>query len=372
MQKSGCTAGCGCTNFKADAFKKEKCCNCFHNHILEGSGAPPPAKAPAPAAAPTAAKKPTPPPAGGSSGKCPECDCTKFEPDAFKKDKCRSCFHSHPPGGAEAKPPAATPTPTPPAAGADKKAAADKAATDKAAADRVAAADRAAAADKLAADKAAANQAAKAAADKVASKAAADKAAADKTAADKAAASPVQAKAPRPEEKKAVAGNTISAPAGKNVLKIAWDKSARSEQYQLDVGDIQNLEQLDARLRSKEPALANKKFEYLCRGHLVVKAFWDIFRPEHLLPILFIQDESGDSSSRNRANKAAIPGAHAEKKSGFVAPAAGIGFAVPSKVTFQKPVVKIAVAAAPSSVAKAKAGFKADDAWFASRPALFS
>lgn len=171
----------------------------------------------------------------------------------------------------------------------------------------------------------------------------------------------------KPEEKK-------PALIGKNVLKISWQQGSRGE-YQLDVGEIQSLEQLDSRLRRQEASLVGKKFEYLCRGIVVAKAFWDIFRPEHLFPTLYIQEETGDAA-RNRV-KAAIPGSSGEKKSGFVAPSTG--FAAPSKVTFQKPVVKVAqapataaAAAAAGSSGAAKVGFKADDAWFAARPALFA
>lgn len=255
MQKSGCTAGCGCTNFKADAFKKEKCCNCFHNHYVEAGAA------------------------GGASG-------VKGPAPPPKKPAEPAKPQPQPP----ARPPTETKTPPP--------------------------------------------------------------------------AEPV-----KPEEKKS------GPPLGKNVLKIAWQQGGRGE-YQLDVGDIQNLEQLDARLRRQEASLVGKKFEYLCRGLVVAKAFWDIFRTEYLFPTLYIQEESGDANARKNI-KAAIPGSAAEKKSGFVAPTTGAGFAVPTKVTFQKPVVKVvqapaAAAAAAGSAGTAKVGFKADEAWFAARPALFS
>lgn len=258
----GCpTAGCGCTNFQADAFKKDKCCNCFHNHGPGAGGAPAAAKAPAPA---PPAKKPNP----------------SSPPSTTREMK------------AEVRPP-------------------------------------------LEAQKSS----------------------------EKSVHIKVEAK---PEEKKAPGPPTAAT--GKTILKIAWHQSTRSEQFQIDVSNIQNLEQLDSRLRSAEASLAGKKFEYLCRGQVVAKVFWDIFKPEHLFPILFLQeDASGDNRTRFK------PAAPSEKKTGFVAPSSSSpGFSVPTKVTFQKPVVKVAAAASAAPAAAKPAMFKADEAWFASRPPLFS
>lgn len=262
MSKPGCPApGCGCTNFQADAFKKEKCCNCFHNH---GGGAAPAGGASKPPGPPAAAKAtPASPPSAAREMK------PASPPREMKLEEKKA--------------------PGPPAAAA------------------------------------------------------------------------------------AAATATAAAPAaGKNVLKITWHQSTRSEQFQLDVTNIQNLEQLDSRLRGAEASLAGKKFEYMCRGQVVARVFWDIFKPEHLFPILFLQEDTAGGDNRARF-KSPIPGS-TEKKSGFVAPsAASPGFAVPTKVTFQKPVVKVAAVAATPNVAVSKpAVLKADEAWFASRPPLFS
>lgn len=247
------TAGCACVNFKPDAFKKEKCCNCFHNHSADGSTKAAAQKAPGP----PAVKKPATP----------------------------------------ASPPSETKSVRPP----------------------------------LEAQKSS------------------EKSVAFKVAEGK--------KAPGPPD------------SGK-LLKIAWHQNIRSETYQIDTTDIQNLEQLDVRLRSAEASLAGKRFDYLCRGQVVVKAFWDIFKPEHLSPTLFIQEV--DATADRTRFKAPMPGAPAEKKTGFVAPSSSTGFAAPTKVTFQKPVVKVA-AVAPGPAAGGKpAVFKADEGWFAGRPPLFA